>query len=94
MLSDAHSVIMAEAAALALAAVINDSLNFTNTNFLSDCQQLVYFLNSADQSNPPDWRIKFYTQTFINYASRCQAKIFKIDRNLNTTAHGLARQAF
>jgi hypothetical protein len=53
---------MAEAAALALASTINDRLNFNNTSFLSDCQQLVQFLNAIDQTNPPDWKIKFFTQ--------------------------------
>lgn len=52
--SGVHSVLMAEAAALALAATISDHLNYTNTTFLSDCQQLVQFLNEDDQSHPPD----------------------------------------
>lgn len=34
------SMLMAEAAALALAAAVNDRLNFSNTSFLSDCQQV------------------------------------------------------
>lgn len=52
--SGVHSVLMAEAAALSLAATISDHLNYTNTTFLSDCQQLVQFLNEDDQSHPPD----------------------------------------
>jgi hypothetical protein len=43
---------MAEAAALALAARVNESLNFDNTTFLSDCQQLVHFLNQQDHTHP------------------------------------------
>jgi hypothetical protein len=43
-----QSMIMAEAAALALTALVNNRLSFNNTAFLSDCQQLVHFLNSAD----------------------------------------------
>ena len=61
IMSDAHSVIMAEAAALALAAMVADLLNFTNIAFLSDCNQLVQFLNADDQNHPPDWRIKPFT---------------------------------
>jgi len=92
--SGVHSVLMAEAAALALAATISDLLNFNNTTFLSDCQQLVHFLNAVDQSYPSDWRIKFFTQMFTNRLGRRQAKICKINRNLNATADALARQAF
>jgi hypothetical protein len=51
-------------------------------------------LNITDQSHPPDWRITYYTQIFANYSARWQAQIFKIRRNLNTTADTLARQAF
>jgi hypothetical protein len=36
-LSQAHSVLMAEAAALALAATIADQLHYHNVSFLSDC---------------------------------------------------------
>jgi hypothetical protein len=85
---------MAEAAALALAAMVNDRLNFNNTAFLSDCQQLVHFLNTTDQTYPPDWRIKPFTQIFTNCSAYRQAKIFEISRNLNSTADSLARQAF
>ena len=84
---------MAEAAALALATVLNEALNFHDTAFLSDCQQLVDFLGQNDHTHPPDWRIKFFTQLFINSSARSHAQIFKISRNLNSTADSLARQA-
>jgi len=93
-MSGAHSVLMAEAAALAVAALINQSLSFTNTTFLSDCQQLVEFLNQPDLTHPPDWRMKCFTQIFHNSTLHQQARIFKIDRRQNTTADSLARQAF
>jgi len=93
-MSRAQSVIMAEAAALAIAAMVNHSLNFNNTVFLSDCQQLVGFLNQSDLTHPPDWRIKCFTQIFTNSTLHRQARIFKINRTLNTTADSLARQAF
>ena len=85
---------MTKAAALALAATLNDQLNFSNTTFLTDSQQLVRFLNAADQEHPPDWRIKSYTQLFKNRADHRHAKILQINRTLNTTADALARQAF
>jgi len=49
--SRVQSVLMAEAAALALAAMVNDNLNFNNTTFLLDCRQLVDFLNQRDQEH-------------------------------------------
>jgi len=93
-LTGVQSVPIAEAAALALTARVNESLNFDNTTFLSDCQQSVHFLDQQDHTHPPDWRIKFFTQSFTNCSVHRRAKILKINRNLNTTADGLARQAF
>lgn len=93
LLTACCSVLMTEAAALALAATVTDRLNLNNIT-LSNCEQLAHFLNAADQSNPPDWRIKFFTQLFSNYARCRQYKIFKISRSINTTADALARQAF
>jgi hypothetical protein len=79
------SVLMAEAVALALAATVNDALNFNNTSFLSDCQQLVHFLNDKDQTNP--------LEVFANCSARRRSKIFKVNRNLISTADNLAKQA-
>jgi hypothetical protein len=84
---------MAEAAALALASSITQAMQIHNCNFLSDCQQLVHFLNKPHLSNPPDWRIKPFTQHFANNANHTSSRLFKINRNLNSTADGLARQA-
>jgi hypothetical protein len=91
-LAGCTSVLMAEAASLALASTVIDSLNL-NINYLSDYEQLVHFLNEADHSNPPDWRIKHFTQMFSNHARTRESKIFKINRRLNTTADALSRQA-
>jgi hypothetical protein len=55
---------------------------------------LVTFFNGKDHTNPPHWEIKRFTHSFINHSSRNNAKIFKIHRNLNTTPHILATQAF
>jgi hypothetical protein len=65
-MSGTHSVLMAETVALGLAAILNEALNFAHMTFLSDCQQIVDFLNQNDHTHPPDWRIKFYTQLFNN----------------------------
>jgi ribonuclease HI len=90
---DCSSVIMAEAAGLALASAITANLNLTGVNFLSDSEQLVRFLNQQEHSNPPDWRIKPLTQIFINNATATASKVYKVHRTLNTTADSLARQA-
>jgi hypothetical protein len=93
-LSQAHSVLTAEAAALALAAIIADRLDYNNVTFLSNCQRLVQFLSSADLTNPPEWQIKQYTQVYTNSTGTRQARISNISRALNVTADTLARQAF
>ena len=90
---DLSSVLMAEAAALALAATVTEQLSLQHTNFLSDNQELVLFLNASDYSNPPDWRIKHLTQTFINHTTQRSTGIYKIRRNQNQTSDTLARQA-
>jgi hypothetical protein len=53
-LQNCTSVLMAEAASLALASSIIKALNIANCRYFSDCQQLVQFLNMQDLSNPPD----------------------------------------
>ena len=88
------SVLMAEAAGLALAATMATTLHIRDPTFLSDNQQLVNFINANDHSSPPLWSIKNYTQTFFNHFSAESCKVFKIDRSFNSTAHLLARQAF
>lgn len=82
---------MVEAATLTLAAITVHSLNLQGVNFLSDNDQLVRFLNAPDQTNPPDWRIKFFTQMFDNYTAQTGSRIFKIHRSQNQTADILAR---
>jgi hypothetical protein len=92
-LPQAISVIMAEAASLALASAVCHNLNLSGVNFFSDCEQLVHFLNKNDISNPPDWRIKYFTQTFFNNTRSRSSTIFKVNRHLTTTADAMARQA-
>lgn len=84
---------MAEAAALALAAMITQRLSLQGVNFLSDNDQLVRFLNALDQTHPLDWRIKHFTQVFSNHTAQAGARILKIQRSENHTADVLARQA-
>jgi hypothetical protein len=79
-MKDSTSVIMAEAAVLALAAAVTAQLEMYHTNFLSDNQELVSFINSRDQSNPPDWRIKHLIQLFINYTHQRHTRTIKIGR--------------
>jgi hypothetical protein len=88
-----QSVIMAEAAALALAVKLAQNLHFDNISFLSDCSQLVNFLNSHDRDNIPDWRIQAFTQVFHNFASNHQANIYRISRTISSTPDALARKA-
>jgi hypothetical protein len=59
---------------------------------LSDNQQLVHFLNGADLSNPPDWRIKPYTQMISSLLAGTSSSIRKIRRSQNQMADVLARQ--
>jgi len=80
-MSSSVSVLMAEAAAMSLAAVITDRLQLQHTNFLSDNQDLAQFFNSADYSYTPDMRIKHLTQTFVNHTQHRSTGTFKINRS-------------
>jgi ribonuclease HI len=93
MLKDASTVIMAEAAALALAASIATKMEYTQVSFLTDSSQLVAFLSAADHTNPLDWQMKTYTQMFDNCAPSIHPQLYKISRNDNSMAHSLAKDA-
>jgi hypothetical protein len=82
-----------KAANLALAASVTHALNINPLNYLSDCQQLVHFMNNRDSTNPPDWRIKLFTQVFTNTTRFQATRAFKISRSQSTTTNVLARQA-
>lgn len=88
------SVLMAEAAAMAMAASIISALRIQNPVFLTDNQELVSFFNGDNHDLPPRWEIKPYTQLFINCTRNNAPTVGKIARGLNTTAHELATQAF
>lgn len=87
-------MLMAKAAAMATAATIIRLLNMNQVSFLTDNQALVNFFNGVNLDNPPHWEIKPFTQSFLNEVSNKQIQVLKIARNLNTTAHSLAGQAF
>jgi hypothetical protein len=70
------------------------ALGIQHPFFLSDNQQLVNFFNGNDHNNSPRWEISLFTQRFINHTSDNNARVFKVHRKLNTTAHVLATQAF
>jgi ribonuclease HI len=88
----ATSVLMAEVAALALAAVITEKLGLQQVTFLSDNQQLVNFLNHQDETNPPEWRIKCYTQIFCNSTAPRNTATRRIQRSQNQTTDLLGKQ--
>jgi len=91
---ECNSVIMAEAAAMLLAATILSKLQVQGGTFLTDNQILAGYFNNTSSVQVPDWRIKHITQSFINTTAGKDLKVLKIHRSFNTTAHTLARQAF
>jgi hypothetical protein len=91
-MQDSTSVLMAESAALALATVLLENWSYRMQSFYQN-QQLVHFLNGADLSNPPDWRIKPYTQMISPLLAGTSSSIRKISRSQNQMADSLARQA-
>lgn len=93
-LNHAISVLMAEAAGLALAAWITSSLQIRDISFLTDSQLLVNFFNASDLSSPPHWDIKPFTQRFLSAVADKNVQVLKIARSFNVTAHSLAAQAF
>jgi hypothetical protein len=79
--------------ALALAARVAVNMGYTNVSFFSDCSQLVQFLSSQDHSNPPDWRMKNFTQEYDTSFVTIHSKLYKINRAQNLEADSLARLA-
>jgi hypothetical protein len=88
-----NSVLMAEAAGLALGASIISTLHIGEASFLSDNQVLVDYFNSGDLNLPPHWEIKPFTQRFLNALANRRVQVHKIARDLNPSAHLLATQA-
>jgi ribonuclease HI len=92
-MQDSSSIIMAESAALAFAANLLNQFQCRRSTILSDNQQLVHFLNGSNNFNPPDWRIKPYTQIAANILSTTNLQVRRIKRNQNQMTDSLAGQA-
>jgi ribonuclease HI len=88
------SVLMAEAAGMAIAAVITSQLGFQTMSFFTDSQALAGFYNGQDLHTPPQWNIKPFTHRFLSAMTNLRWRVLKIHRDLNITAHVLASQAF
>jgi ribonuclease HI len=93
LVKDVSSVVMAEAAALAMAASIAIKFGFMQVSFLTDSSKLQQFLSTLDQNNPPDWRMLTYTQQYLSSTTQIQASLFKISRTDNLEADSLAKEA-
>jgi len=91
--SHVNCVLMAEAAGMALAAMIASGLNIRNLSFLTDNQQLAAYFSFSDLSSPPRWDRPF-TQRFLNAMASSSYRVLKVHRSFNATAHLLAHQAF
>ena len=92
-MQEASSVLQAEAAGLALAASIISSMHITNAHLLVDNQSIVNYINGSDHSNPPDWKIKPFTQEVTNLQAGTSTTIHKIRRQHNQMADLLARKS-
>jgi ribonuclease HI len=91
-MQDSNSVLMAESAALALAYSLCRNMNLEHLNLYTDSQLLVDCMNGPDPSNPPDRRIKPFTQ-IIEDSLNISYTVCKIPRTQNQMADSLARRA-
>jgi hypothetical protein len=57
---------MAEAAGMAIAAVITSQLGFQTMSFFANSQALAGFYNGQDLHTPPQWNIKTFTHRFLS----------------------------
>jgi ribonuclease HI len=83
---------MAESATLALAFSLCRKMNLEHTQFYTDSQILTDCINGPDPSNPPEWRIKPFTQ-LIQSSFNAYYSVVKIPRTENQMADSLARRA-
>jgi hypothetical protein len=106
-MSACYSVLMAEAASLALATSVIQVLNLNCCSYLSDCQQLVHFLNMAtcrivnNWFTSSTWLIQPTLQTGESSPSLRSSTSQELGHQessksaeAKTTADALARQAF
>jgi ribonuclease HI len=83
---------MAESTALALAISLCWRMNLQYISFFSDSRLLVNCINGQHPNDPPDWRIKPYTQA-IQTSLQDTYAILHITRSRNQMAHTLATTA-
>jgi hypothetical protein len=67
-------------------------MNLEQLNLYSDSQLLVDCLNGPDPSNPPNWRIKPFTQ-IIQHSLKTSYTVCKVPRAQNMMADSLTRRA-
>jgi hypothetical protein len=67
-------------------------MNLEHLSFFSDSQFLVNCINGLHSNDPPDWRIKPYTQA-IQASLQNTYNILHINRSRNQMAHSLATSA-
>jgi ribonuclease HI len=91
-MQDSNSVLMAESAAVALASSLCRKMNLEQTQFYTDSQILADCIHGPDPSNPPDWRIKPFTQ-LIQASFNVSYSVSKIPRSENQMADSIARRA-
>lgn len=89
-----HSVVAAQAAALASTTTILKELNLGEISYFLNCNQLVDFINSKDRSDPPDWHMLPFIQDFNFAMENTRYSVSKIQRDLNSTTDSLAKLAF
>jgi ribonuclease HI len=83
---------MVESTALALASSLCRKMNLEHMQFYTDSQILSDCINGPGPSNPPDWRIKPFTQ-LIQASFNVYYLVAKIPRSENQMADSLARRA-
>jgi hypothetical protein len=79
-MQQASSVLMAESAGLALAASVLNRMHISDAHFLVDNQLLVNYINGSDHYNPPNWRIKPFTQVVDTLLAGTTTTVLKIKR--------------
>jgi hypothetical protein len=82
------SALQAEAHAMELAAYISKHLDVQEPNFLTDSQILADAARRRDPKNHPGhWTIRPNLMGFLNHNQGRDARVFKLRREDNTTAH-------
>lgn len=91
-LQDSSSILMAEAATLALVTTLLNHMDIHSAHLVSDNQLLVNYINGPYSPNPPDWRIKPYAE-IVSSTLPSSCRIYQIRRMQNHMADSLARQS-